>query len=257
MVEAARAGGVAARTGDPGQAGGNPHAAPGAASEVVIEARALRRTYSGVSGPDLHILRGIELTVRRGEAVAIIGASGSGKSTLLYLLGALDRPTGGSVRIGGTELGALDENESAALRNERIGFVFQFHHLLSDFDAIENTMLPALIRGDDPESARGRAVELLEQVGLGNRLGHKPHELSGGEQQRVAVARALVNRPLAVLADEPTGNLDADRSEEIHEALFELKDRHGVALVVVTHNHELASRADRVLRLMGGVLEDV
>lgn len=228
-----------------------------AAIPAVIEAEGLRRTFTGVSGPDLHILKGLDLTVRGGEAVAVIGASGSGKSTLLNLLGALDRPSAGSVRVGGTDLGLLDERESAALRNARIGFVFQFHHLLSDFNALENAMLPALIGGDDPESSRTRAAELLEQVGLGDRLGHKPHELSGGEQQRVAVARALVNRPLIVLADEPTGNLDADLSEEVHDILFELRDRHGVALVVVTHNHELASRAERVLRLTGGVLEDV
>ena len=230
---------------------------PAADDGAVIEAFGLRRTYVGVSGSDLHILRGLDLTVRRGEAVAIIGASGSGKSTLLHLLGALDRPTGGTVRIGGTDLGALDDEAAASLRNGRIGFVFQFHHLLSDFTAIENTMLPALIGGDAPKSCRVRAGDLLDQVGLGDRREHKPHELSGGEQQRVAVARALVNRPLAILADEPTGNLDAGLSEDIHDLLFEVKDRHGVALVVVTHNHELAFRAERVLRLTEGVLEDV
>lgn len=240
---------------EPVTLGGTP--LPPGDSAPVVEARGLSRTFSGVSGPDLHILRGLDLSVPSGEAVAIIGASGAGKSTLLNLLGALDRPTGGSVRVGGTDLGSLDDEGSAALRNERIGFVFQFHHLLTDFNAIENTMMPALIRGDDPKSARARAAELLDQIGLGDRRDHKPHQLSGGEQQRVAVARALVNRPLVVLADEPTGNLDADRSEEIHDVLFELKDRHGVALVVATHNHELASRAERVLRLIGGVLENV
>ena len=223
----------------------------------VLVARGLNRTYAGVSGPDLHILRGLELEVGAGEAVAIIGASGSGKSTLLHLLGALDNPTAGSIRIGESRLDSLGERETAALRNDRIGFVFQFHHLLPDFSAIENVMMPALIRGDGRAKGRRRAAELLDQVGLADRFDHKPHELSGGEQQRVAVARALVNRPLVILADEPTGNLDADRSEEVHDALFELRDRHAVALVVATHNHELAARAERVLRLIGGVLEDV
>ena len=236
------------------------HAAPPARRtdpEPVLVASGLNRTYVGVSGPDLHILRGLELEVGMGEAVAIIGASGSGKSTLLHLLGALDTPTAGSIRVGDSRLGSLSEQETAALRNDRIGFVFQFHHLLPDFSAIENAMMPALIRGDGRASSRARAAELLDQVGLADRLDHKPHELSGGEQQRVAVARALVNRPLVILADEPTGNLDADRSEEVHDALFELRDRHRVALVVATHNHELAARAERVLRLIGGVLEDV
>ncbi len=224
---------------------------------TVVEASGLRRSYVGVAGPDLHILRGLDLRVESGEAVAIVGASGSGKSTLLHLLGALDRPSSGSVRIGGTDISELDEQGAAALRNDQIGFVFQFHHLLPDFTALENTMMPALIRGDAPAPARARASELLDQVGLGDRFEHKPQELSGGEQQRVALARALVNRPQVVLADEPTGNLDADRSEEVQEVLFELRNRHGVALVVATHNHELASRAERVLRLTGGVLEDV
>ena len=224
---------------------------------AAVEARGLERSYRAVAGRDLHILKGLDLRVGQGEAVAIVGASGSGKSTLLHLLGALDRPTAGSVRIGGTDIAELDEQGAAALRNDRIGFVFQFHHLLPDFNAIENAMMPALIRGDDPAAARSRAAELLLQVGLGDRFEHKPQELSGGEQQRVAVARALVNRPLVVLADEPTGNLDAALSEEVQDVLFGLKDRHRVALVVVTHNHEVASRAERVLGLIGGVLEDV
>ena len=225
--------------------------------DAAVEARGLERSYRAVAGRDLHILKGVDLRVEQGEAVAIVGASGSGKSTLLHLLGALDRPTGGSVRIGGTDIAELDEQGAAELRNNRIGFVFQFHHLLSDFNAIENAMMPALIRGEDPAAARNRAAELLRQVGLADRFDHKPQELSGGEQQRVAVARALVNRPLVVLADEPTGNLDATLSEEVQDVLFELRDRHRVALVVVTHNHEVASRAERVLGLTGGVLEDV
>ncbi len=229
----------------------------GQTGTAAVEARGLERSYRGVAGPDLHILRGLDLRIAPGEAVAVVGASGSGKSTLLHLLGALDQPTGGSVRVGGSDLAELDERGAAELRNDRIGFVFQFHHLLSDFSAIENTMMPALIRGDDPASAGERAAELLRQVGLANRFDHKPAELSGGEQQRVAVARALVNRPLVVLADEPTGNLDATLGEEVQDVLFRVRDRHRVALVVVTHNHEVASRAERVLRLTGGVLEDV
>ena len=228
-----------------------------AAGTPALEARRLRRTYTGVSGPDLHILRGVDLTLKRGEAVAIVGASGSGKSTLLHLLGALDRPTGGSVLLDGVDIGSLGDEEAAAIRNIRLGFVFQFHHLLLDFSALENVMVPALIQGRSSAGAKETAGELLRQVGLGDRLGHKPGELSGGEQQRVAVARALVNHPLVILADEPTGNLDADTSEQVHEVLFALKDRYGVALVVVTHNRALASRAGRVLRLDRGVLEDV
>ena len=221
-----------------------------------LEARALERTYAGVAGPDLHILRGVDFALDHGEAVAIVGASGSGKSTLLHLLGALDRPTRGSVLVGGTEVSSLGDEEAAELRNSRIGFVFQFHHLLRDFSALENVMMPALIRGDGPHAAKERAAELLEQVGLGDRLGHEPRKLSGGEQQRVAVARALVNGPLIILADEPTGDLDTFTSEEVQDLLFDMKERHGVALVVVTHNRALAARADRILRLKEGVLEN-
>ena len=222
-----------------------------------LVARELRRSYPGVSGPDLHILRGVDLSLEWGEAVAIVGASGSGKSTLLHLLGALDRASGGSVHVGGADIAALSDEEAAELRNRRIGFVFQFHHLLRDFTALENVMMPALIRGDGMAEARTRATKLLDQVGLGGRLGHKPRKLSGGEQQRVAVARALVNDPFMVLADEPTGDLDMSTSEDVQDILFEMKERHGVALVVVTHNRELAGRAERVLRLREGVLENV
>lgn len=222
-----------------------------------VRAAGLHRSYAGVAGPDIHVLRGVDLSVARAEAVAIVGASGSGKSTLLHLLGALDRPSAGSVEIGGTDTGKLRDEEAAALRNQKIGFVFQFHHLLREFTAAENVMMPALIAGRDEHGARRSATALLRQVGLEGRLDHKPAQLSGGEQQRVAVARALVNRPLVVLADEPTGNLDPRTSEGVQDALFALRSRHGVALVVVTHNRELASRAARVLRLGEGVLQDV
>lgn len=222
-----------------------------------LEARGLHRTYHRVAGPELHILRGVEFSLGRGEAASIVGASGSGKSTLLHLLGALDRPSAGSVLVGGTDISALSHEQAARLRNRRIGFIFQFHHLLRDFTALENVMVPALIRGDDPGEAGPRATELLRQVGLGGRLGHRPRELSGGEQQRVAVARALVNEPLILLADEPTGDLDTVAGGDVQDLLFEMKERHGVALVVVTHNRGLAAKAERVLRLREGVLENV
>ena len=246
------------RLGGPGrspsrEAGAND----GAGTTPPLEARGLHRTYRGVAGPELHILRGLDFALARGEAVAIVGASGSGKSTLLHLLGALDRPSAGSVLVGGIDISTLNDEEAAELRNQRIGFVFQFHHLLRDFTALENVVVPALIRGDDPAEAKSRATELLRQVGLRGRLGHKPRELSGGEQQRVAVARALVNEPLILLADEPTGDLDTDTSGDVQDLLLEMKERHGVALVVVTHNRELAAKAERVLRLREGVLENV
>ncbi len=221
-----------------------------------VRAAGLHRSYAGVGGPDLHVLRGVDLVVSRAEAVAIVGASGSGKSTLLHLLGALDRPTAGSTAIGGTDTGKLRDEEAAELRNRRVGFVFQFHHLLREFTALENVMMPALIAGRNERDARGGATTLLRQAGLEARLDHKPDQLSGGEQQRVAVARALVNQPLVVLADEPTGNLDPRTSEGVQDALFALRERHGVALVVATHNRELASRAERVMGLEEGVLED-
>ncbi len=221
-----------------------------------VMARDLHRSYPGVSGRALPILRGVNLSVAPGEAVAIVGASGAGKSTLLHLLGALDRPTRGSVRVAGMDVGSASEEEAARLRNSRIGLVFQFHHLLREFTALENVMMPALIRGEDKTVARDSAADLLMQVGLQERSGHKPFELSGGEQQRVAVARALVNRPIVVLADEPTGNLDPRTSEDVHDILFDLKKRHGVALVVVTHNRELAFRTERALKLSEGVLKD-
>ena len=236
---------------------GRPSAHETSGAAPPLEAWGLHRTYRGVAGPELHILRGVDFTLNWGEAVAIVGASGSGKSTLLHLLGALDRPSEGSVQVGGTDVATLSDEAAAKLRNMRIGFVFQFHHLLRDFNALENVMVPALIRGDSTEAAKSRAAELLGQVGLGARLAHKPRELSGGEQQRVAVARALVNEPYILLADEPTGDLDTATSRDVQDLLFEMKERHGVALVVVTHNRELASKAERVLRLREGVLDNV
>jgi lipoprotein-releasing system ATP-binding protein len=222
-----------------------------------LEGRDLRKVYKEEDGGELTILDGVEIAVERGEVTAIVGASGSGKSTLLQLLGCLDRPSAGTVRLAGEDVAALNPRELAALRNRQIGFVFQFHHLLREFTAVENVMLPLLIGGTSKREARDRAVLLLDQVGLGSRGTHRPSELSGGEQQRVAVARALANRPVVVLADEPSGNLDTHTAEQLHDLFFQLRDEHRVAMVVATHNHELADRADRVLQLREGRLNTI
>ncbi|HEV2130738.1 MAG TPA: ABC transporter ATP-binding protein [Longimicrobiaceae bacterium] len=218
-------------------------------TDPTIAARGLAKRYVGGDGTPLEILRGVDLDVAPGESIAIIGESGAGKSTLLHLLGGLDRPTGGEVRVGGEALQLLSDEQLARLRNARIGFVFQFHHLLREFSALENVMMPQLISGASARAARERARELLSQVGLERRLEHKPAALSGGEQQRVAVARALANRPLVVLADEPSGNLDPLTSDRLHDLLFEVSAEHASAMVLVTHNRDLAARADRVLRV--------
>ena len=221
---------------------------------AILEATGLRKVYRGGDGTPIEVLSGVDLAVSRGEFVAIVGASGSGKSTLLHLLGALDTPTGGSVRLDGEVYGELSEAALADLRNRKVGFVFQFHHLLREFTALENVMMPLLIAGGDPAAARGRAEELLAGVGLAGRMTHRPSALSGGEQQRAAVARALAADPLVVLADEPSGNLDAGNSERLHELFARLSREFETALVVVTHNRSLAGRADRVLSLDGGHL---
>jgi lipoprotein-releasing system ATP-binding protein len=221
---------------------------------AILEAAGLRKIYRGGDGSTIEVLAGVDLAVSRGEFVAIVGASGSGKSTLLHLLGALDTPTGGSVRLDGRTYGELSEGQLAELRNRKVGFVFQFHHLLREFTALENVMMPLLIAGADPAVARSRAEELLAGVGLAGRMSHRPGALSGGEQQRAAVARALAADPLVVLADEPSGNLDAANSERLHELFARLSREFETALVVVTHNRSLAGRADRVLSLEGGRL---
>jgi len=223
----------------------------------VVGASDLNRTFEAVEGRDIRVLRGVDLRVPAGETVAIIGPSGAGKSTLLHLLGGLDRPTGGDVRWTGDSIGALSSLELAAARNRYVGFVFQFHHLLRDFTALENVMIPQLMGGTGRREAEARAREILDQVGLSERLSHRPGKLSGGEQQRVAVARALANEPPLLLADEPSGNLDVETSERLHNLLFELVDVHQSALIVVTHNMGLAARADRMLRLESGVLTSV
>ena len=221
-------------------------------SEPLIRAEALCKVYG--DGRPIVVLDHLELAVHSGEVVAIIGQSGVGKSTLLHILGTLDRPTSGRVSFGGRDVFALDERAQARFRNREIGFVFQFHHLLPDFSAVENVMMPALIDGVRRSEAYRRARALLERVGLGHRLKHRPGQLSGGELQRVAIARALVMAPRAVLADEPTGNLDPETAAGVHDLLLELNREQGVTFVVVTHNEELARLAHRALHLVHGKL---
>lgn len=221
---------------------------------TVLEAFDLTKTFVGGDGGLLTVLDGVSLQVRRGEMVAIVGASGAGKSTLLHLLGALDKPTRGRVVIGGARLDGLQEEALAELRNRTVGFVFQFHHLLREFSALENVMIPLRIAGWEPARARKRATELLERVGLGGRMTHRPGELSGGEQQRSAVARALALDPAILLADEPSGNLDHANAERLHDLFEELSADLESAMVVATHNRLLASRAERVLLLEDGKL---
>ena len=233
-----------------------PSAILPATSDAILIGTGLRKIYIQEDGSELSILEGVEIAVPPGEAVAIVGASGAGKSTLLHLLGGLDRPTAGDVLLAGRNLATLSERELAAVRNRQIGFVFQFHHLLREFTALENVMMPVLIAGVAESEARARANELLSEVGLGQRLQHKPWQLSGGEQQRVAVARALANQPAVVIADEPSGNLDTHTGEQLHDLFFRLRSQHGVALVIATHNRELADRADRVLHMKEGQLRD-
>jgi len=223
----------------------------------VIEAQALTKTYLGGDGAPIHVLDGVDIAVERGEMVAIIGASGAGKSTLLHLLGALDRPTSGVVRIAGQSLSGLNDDAISALRNRTVGFVFQFHHLLREFTALENVMMPLRIGGMEESEARKRAMVLLDRVGLGGRTTHRPSALSGGEQQRTAVARALAADPAVLLADEPSGNLDHMNSERLHDLFGELAHELEIAMVVVTHNRSLASRADRILQLEDSKLTQI
>jgi lipoprotein-releasing system ATP-binding protein len=223
---------------------------------MVIEAHDLAKSYRGGDGGLIHVLDGVDLAVRRGEMVAIVGASGAGKSTLLHVLGALDRPTRGSVLLDGEPLHSRPDEELAAIRNRKIGFVFQFHHLLREFSALENVMMPLRIAGIELRRARSRAEELLADVGLSGRMAHRPGELSGGEQQRTAVARALAIDPAVLLADEPSGNLDHANSERLHDLFSHLASDLEIAMVVVTHNRSLASRADRALLLEDGRLRD-
>jgi lipoprotein-releasing system ATP-binding protein len=222
----------------------------------VIEARELSKSYVGGDGGTVEVLNGVSLDVRRGEMIAVVGASGAGKSTLLHILGALDRPSAGDVTLDGQSLSALRDEELSRLRNNKVGFVFQFHHLLREFSALENVMMPLRISGWDMPRARTRAQEMLARVGLSARSTHRPSEMSGGEQQRTAVARALVIDPVVVLADEPSGNLDHANAERLHEQFAQLVRDLNIAMVVVTHNRSLAARADRALLLEDGKLQE-
>jgi lipoprotein-releasing system ATP-binding protein len=224
---------------------------------ALLTARGVRKVFRGGDGQPLEVLRGVDLEVSRGTLVAIVGASGSGKSTLLHLLGALDRPSSGDIWLDGSRYADLDPQGLAALRNRKLGFVFQFHHLLREFSALENVMMPLLIAGEPRRQAQSRAEELLSEVGLAGRMSHRPAELSGGEQQRCAVARALVHDPGLVLADEPSGNLDHANSDRLHDLFFRLAREYETGLVVVTHNRQLAGQADRVFWLEEGRLTQV
>ena len=213
----------------------------------MIELQGLTKSFGS-----LQVLKGIDLTIDKGEVVSIVGPSGAGKTTLLQIMGTLDKPDTGRILLNGTEIHRLKERELAAFRNREIGFVFQFHQLLPEFTALENVTIPALIQGVSSGEARRRAVEMLEFMGLSERASHKPAELSGGEKQRVAVARALINHPSVVLADEPSGSLDTHNKEELHRLFFELRDKLGQTFVIVTHDEGLASQTDRTIHMLDG-----
>ncbi len=213
----------------------------------MIEAAGIRKAYG-----ELEVLKGIDLDIKKGEVVSIVGPSGAGKTTLLQIIGTLNRPDSGAIRIGGTAVERLTDRELSRFRNRNVGFVFQFHHLLPEFTALENVMMPAFIAGTDKNQARRQGEELLALLGMSHRLTHKPAELSGGEQQRVAIARALVNRPGVLLADEPSGNLDTKNKEELHKLFFSLRDRFGQTIVIVTHDEQLAEMSDRKIEMLDG-----
>lgn len=217
---------------------------------MMIELEGITKSFGS-----LQVLKGIDLTIAKGEIVSIVGPSGAGKTTLLQIMGTLDRPDSGRVVLNGTEVNRLNEKALSAFRNKEIGFVFQFHQLLPEFTALENVAIPALIRGESAGNVRRKAMEMLELMGLQDRASHKPAELSGGEKQRVAVARALVNRPSAVLADEPSGSLDTQNKEELHRLFFDLRDRLGQTFVIVTHDEGLASKTDRTIHIIDGKIK--
>jgi len=215
----------------------------------MIEVKNIRKNFGR-----LEVLKGVDLTVNKGEIVSIVGASGAGKSTLLHIIGTIDKADSGEVVIDGEDVLKLKDKKLAEFRNQKIGFVFQFHHLLPEFDALENVCIPAYIAGESKSGAEKRAEEILSFMGLSERLTHKPGELSGGEQQRVAIARALINNPVVVLMDEPSGNLDSKASKALHQLFFDLRDKFGQTFVIVTHNKELAEMTDRTLTIKDGII---
>ena len=213
----------------------------------MIEAIGIKKAFG-----QLEVLKGVDLNIGKNEIVAIVGKSGAGKSTLLYIMGALDKPDAGVLRLNGRDVTGLDKKELSRIRNEEIGFIFQFHHLLPEFTALENVLIPGLIRKTDKHTLTEKAKKLLDYLGLSERLDHKPGQLSGGEQQRVAVARALINDPSVIFADEPSGNLDSGTSKELHKLMFQLREDFGQTFVIVTHNEELAEMSDRKLLMVDG-----
>ncbi len=215
----------------------------------MISASNIKKRYE-----QLTVLKGVDLSIERGEIVSIVGKSGAGKSTLLHILGTLDAPDAGNLIINNTDIGTLNDKELAAFRNREIGFVFQFHHLLPEFTALENVCIPAYIQQHSEKQATARAQQLLADLGMEHRFDHKPSQLSGGEQQRVAVARAMMNAPAVILADEPSGNLDTETSQQLHELFFDLRERHQQTFVIVTHNTELAAMSDRTLVMKDGAI---
>lgn len=225
-----------------------------AEDNALVQISELRKSFQHM-GRTLEVLRGIDLRIGQGEILSIVGPSGAGKSTLLHCIGTLDLPTSGRISLAGEELTTMSSSRLAAVRNREIGFVFQFHHLLPEFDALENVMLPGLIQGKKRKDLQGRATKLLEEVGVAHRATHRPGEMSGGEQQRVAVARALILEPKLILADEPTGNLDSNTGDAVHNLLFEINREHNTTIIVVTHNPSFAESMPRVVRMKDGVVE--
>ena len=225
-------------------------------TETILFSEELTKEFH-MGGSTLKVLKGVNIELQKGQIAAIIGKSGAGKSTLLHIFGMLDRPTSGRLVFNGEELGNKSDNELAAFRNHTIGFIFQFHHLLPEFNALENVLMPAMISGNNKKTSAERAKYLLDRVGLSERLNHRPGELSGGELQRVAVARALINEPSLVLADEPSGNLDQENSEMLHDLIWGLAREDNLTFVIVTHDMSLAERADRILHLTDGVMEEI
>lgn len=215
----------------------------------MIQVSQLHKSYQTLS-----VLKGVDLSIKPGEILSIVGSSGAGKTTLLQILGTLEKPSSGTVKIESQDVFQLSEKSLAAFRNTTIGFIFQFHQLLPEFSAIENAILPALVKGDNPTTAKQKAIELFKILGISHRAEHFPNELSGGEQQRVAIARALINQPKYVFADEPSGNLDSANAQELHRLFFELREKYGTAFIIVTHNEELANMADRKLTMKDGRL---